>query len=81
MVSRCLYWFLVSYFRVRDGRIRLSTCHSRDMLINVITHNQVRLVQKIDTGRVYAMKTLQKAEMLKRDQVIIIFSIPMFEFV
>lgn len=30
---------------------------------------QVRLVQKIDTGRVYAMKTLQKAEMLKRDQV------------
>ena len=31
---------------------------------------QVRLVQKIDTGRVYAMKTLQKAEMLKRDQVL-----------
>ena len=26
-------------------------------------------MQKIDTGRVYAMKTLQKAEMLKRDQV------------
>jgi protein-serine/threonine kinase len=26
-------------------------------------------VQKIDTGRVYAMKTLQKLEMLKRDQV------------
>jgi hypothetical protein len=40
-------------------------------------NNQVRLVQKIDTGRVYAMKTLQKAEMLKRDQVIIIFPIPM----
>lgn len=30
---------------------------------------QVRLVQKIDTGRVYAMKTLQKVEMFKRDQV------------
>jgi protein-serine/threonine kinase len=30
---------------------------------------QVRLVQKIDTGKVYAMKTLQKAEMLKRDQL------------
>jgi len=29
----------------------------------------VRLVQKVDTGKVYAMKTLQKAEMLKRDQV------------
>ena len=26
-------------------------------------------MQKIDTGRVYAMKTLHKAEMLKRDQV------------
>lgn len=26
-------------------------------------------MQKIDTGRVYAMKTLQKAEMFKRDQV------------
>jgi protein-serine/threonine kinase len=30
---------------------------------------QVRLVQKVDTGKVYAMKTLQKAEMLKRDQL------------
>lgn len=29
---------------------------------------QVRLVQKVDTGKVYAMKSLQKAEMLKRDQ-------------
>lgn len=26
-------------------------------------------MQKIDTGRVYAMKTLQKVEMVKRDQV------------
>jgi len=25
-------------------------------------------VQKVDTGKVYAMKSLQKAEMLKRDQ-------------
>ena len=32
-------------------------------------HHQVRLVQKVDTGKVYAMKSLQKAEMLKRDQV------------
>ncbi len=31
---------------------------------------QVRLVQKNDSGKIYAMKTLQKAEMLKRDQVI-----------
>ncbi|KAF8709076.1 AGC NDR protein kinase, partial [Rhizoctonia solani] len=30
---------------------------------------EVRLVQKTDTGKIYAMKTLQKAEMLKRDQL------------
>lgn len=26
-------------------------------------------MQKVDSGKIYAMKTLQKAEMLKRDQV------------
>ena len=30
---------------------------------------QVRLVQKIDTGKIYAMKLLKKDEMLKKDQV------------
>ena len=30
---------------------------------------QVRVVQKTDTGRIYAMKTLKKEEMLKKDQV------------
>lgn len=30
---------------------------------------QVRLVQKLDTGKIYAMKTLKKEEMLKKDQV------------
>jgi len=30
---------------------------------------EVRLVQKIDTGKIYAMKTLKKEEMLKKDQV------------
>ncbi|KZO98016.1 kinase-like protein [Calocera viscosa TUFC12733] len=30
---------------------------------------EVRLVQKVDTGKIYAMKTLLKAEMLKRDQL------------
>ena len=42
-----------------------SLCISRHPFFFV----QVRLVQKVDTGKVYAMKTLQKAEMLKRDQV------------
>ncbi|KAG8931593.1 Serine/threonine-protein kinase [Tulasnella sp. 417] len=30
---------------------------------------EVRLVQKTDTGKIYAMKTLMKSEMLKRDQL------------
>jgi len=30
---------------------------------------EVRLVQKTDSGKIYAMKTLQKTEMLKRDQL------------
>lgn len=30
---------------------------------------QVRLVQKLDTGKIYALKSLDKNEMLKRDQV------------
>lgn len=31
--------------------------------------SQVRLVQKVDTGKIYAMKSLKKAEMFKKDQV------------
>lgn len=30
---------------------------------------EVRLVQKADTGKIYAMKTLRKTEMVKKDQV------------
>jgi hypothetical protein len=30
---------------------------------------QVRVVQKTDTGKIYAMKTLRKSEMFKKDQV------------
>ncbi|KAJ8472381.1 hypothetical protein ONZ45_g16672 [Pleurotus djamor] len=30
---------------------------------------EVRLVQKVDTGKIYAMKTLKKDEMLKKDQL------------
>jgi hypothetical protein len=30
---------------------------------------QVRLCQKTDTGKIYAMKTLMKNEMFKKDQV------------
>ena len=37
---------------------------------------EVRLVQKVDTGHVYAMKILRKVEMLEKDQVIPMFSFP-----
>lgn len=30
---------------------------------------EVRLVQKVDTGKIYAMKSLKKVEMFKKDQV------------
>jgi protein-serine/threonine kinase len=30
---------------------------------------EVRLVQKTDTGKIFAMKTLKKDEMLKKDQL------------
>ena len=30
------------------------------------------MVQKTDTGKIYAMKTLKKEEMLKKDQVRVI---------
>lgn len=30
---------------------------------------EVRLVQKKDTGKIYAMKTMKKSEMIKNDQV------------
>lgn len=38
---------------------------------------EVRLVQKVDTGHVYAMKILRKVEMLEKDQVIPIVTITM----
>ena len=38
--------------------------------MSMIDCQQVRLVQKHDTGHVYAMKILQKADMLQKEQVI-----------
>lgn len=34
-----------------------------------LSSHQVRLVQKKDTGHVYAMKILRKADMLEKEQV------------
>jgi hypothetical protein len=42
---------------------------------NFVLSFQVRLVQKKDTGHVYAMKILRKADMLEKDQVCLSFHI------
>ncbi|KAG2059998.1 hypothetical protein BDR06DRAFT_825779, partial [Suillus hirtellus] len=50
------------HLRLRRTKIRLTDFRT----IKVIgkgAFGEVRLVQKVDTGKVYAMKTLQKAEM------------------
>ena len=39
---------------------------------------EVRLVQKVDTGHVYAMKILRKVEMLEKDQVIQYLLLPWY---
>lgn len=44
----------------------LPTMSLLPLIIMVI---QVRVVQKTDTGKIYAMKTLRKSEMFKKDQV------------
>lgn len=45
--------------------IQCAVLHSWELIPSL----QVRLVQKLDTGKIYAMKSLHKNEMLKRDQV------------
>ncbi|KAG5339458.1 hypothetical protein C0989_004144 [Termitomyces sp. Mn162] len=54
------------YGRTESQHLRLK--RTKIKLDDFITV-KVRLVQKVDTGKVYAMKSLQKAEMLKRDQL------------
>lgn len=49
------------------GEVNICTRFEIDMQFD--TWIKVRLVQKTDTGKIYAMKTLKKDEMLKKDQV------------
>ncbi|KAG5654374.1 hypothetical protein H0H81_003832 [Sphagnurus paluster] len=56
------------HLRLKRTKIKLTDFRT----IKVIgkgAFGEVRLVQKVDTGKVYAMKSLQKVEMLKRDQL------------
>ncbi|TFL05255.1 kinase-like domain-containing protein [Pterulicium gracile] len=56
------------HLRLKRTRIKLTDFRTVKV-IGKGAFGEVRLVQKLDTGKVYAMKSLQKAEMLKRDQL------------
>lgn len=58
----------VSYLRLRRTRIGLEDFRTVKV-IGKGAFGEVRLVQKADTGKIYAMKTLRKNEMFKKDQV------------
>jgi len=56
------------HLRLRRTKIKLADFRTVKV-IGKGAFGEVRLVQKVDTGKVYAMKSLQKAEMLRRDQL------------
>lgn len=57
-----------SFLRLRRTRIGLADFRTVKV-IGKGAFGEVRLVQKVDTGKIYAMKTLKKNEMFKKDQV------------
>ena len=55
---------------LRFKRIRMSINDFQTLkVIGKGAFGEVRLVQKVDNGRIYAMKSMRKAEMIKHDQV------------
>jgi serine/threonine protein kinase len=65
MPARCSRY---SFLRLRRTRIGLEDFRTVKV-IGKGAFGEVRLVQKVDTGKIYAMKTLRKNEMFKKDQV------------
>ena len=59
---------MYSFLRLRRTRIGLEDFRTVKV-IGKGAFGEVRLVQKADTGKIYAMKTLKKNEMFKKDQV------------
>ncbi|KAI9634344.1 putative serine/threonine-protein kinase orb6 [Dioszegia hungarica] len=57
-----------NYLRLRRTRIGLEDFKTVKV-IGKGAFGEVRLVQKADTGKIYAMKTLRKNEMFKKDQL------------
>ncbi|GCF00270.1 serine/threonine-protein kinase [Zygosaccharomyces mellis] len=56
------------FLRLRRTRLSLDDFHTVKV-IGKGAFGEVRLVQKKDTGKIYAMKTLLKSEMYKKDQL------------
>ncbi|KEI38096.1 uncharacterized protein L969DRAFT_51795 [Mixia osmundae IAM 14324] len=57
-----------SFLRLKRTRLGLDDFRTVKV-IGKGAFGEVRLVQKIDTGKIYAMKTLRKSEMFKKDQL------------
>ncbi|KAK7205100.1 kinase-like domain-containing protein [Myxozyma melibiosi] len=57
-----------TFLRLRRTRLALDDFHTVKV-IGKGAFGEVRLVQKKDTGKIYAMKTLLKSEMFKKDQL------------
>lgn len=57
-----------SFLRLRRTRIGLEDFRTVKV-IGKGAFGEVRLVQKADTGKIYAMKSLRKNEMFKKDQL------------
>ncbi|KAF9646002.1 kinase-like protein [Thelephora ganbajun] len=57
-----------SFLRLKRTKMGLSDFRTVKV-IGKGAFGEVRVVQKVDTGRIYAMKTLKKEEMLKKDQL------------
>ncbi|KAG9317312.1 kinase-like protein [Chiua virens] len=57
-----------TFLRLRRTRLGLDNFRTVKV-IGKGAFGEVRLVQKLDTGKIYAMKTLKKEEMLKKDQL------------
>ncbi|ORY32149.1 putative serine/threonine-protein kinase orb6 [Naematelia encephala] len=57
-----------NFLRLRRTRIGLEDFRTVKV-IGKGAFGEVRLVQKVDTGKIYAMKTLRKNEMFKKDQL------------
>lgn len=62
-------YYKAVYRFVRFEIINCSSINSLSLSLCCVSKIKVRLVQKKDTGHVYAMKILRKADMLEKEQV------------